>query len=317
MNVIARAFQLAWPPLAYSIADDDEARRAYSLVFTWFAAVCAFGVAGLWLLAPLDRRPARGARVLRAYKAVGLLATGSRSTRFTSVLVVILGRTGRTEFNSRRDRGHGRQRRREPGADPAAGDRGRGDRAGRVVRRRPGAHVRAHAAPLPGAVRVGPAGAPARRHGATVAGGELLLPTSGFGGFASRLVLWLALPAVLLAAGFLTHEERAGLRSMLARPRSASACERWRASPPRARRAGVGGRLLGRGLRGRAARRGPALGLSAGLAAHERAQALVLLAAGRAALEVRAHARGSRRRRPRRRARGRRTRRAGRSTARR
>ena len=28
-------------------------------------------------------------------------------------------------------------------------------------------------------------------------------------------MLWLALPAVLLAAGFLTHEERAGLRSML------------------------------------------------------------------------------------------------------
>jgi O-antigen/teichoic acid export membrane protein len=44
MNVIARGFQLAFPPLAYSIDDDEEARRAYSLVVTWFAAVCAFGV---------------------------------------------------------------------------------------------------------------------------------------------------------------------------------------------------------------------------------------------------------------------------------
>ena len=32
--MIARGFQLAWPPLAYSITDDDEARRVYSLVFT-------------------------------------------------------------------------------------------------------------------------------------------------------------------------------------------------------------------------------------------------------------------------------------------
>ena len=51
INVLARGFQLAFPPLAYSIADDDEARRAYSLIVTWFAAVCAFAVAGLWLLA--------------------------------------------------------------------------------------------------------------------------------------------------------------------------------------------------------------------------------------------------------------------------
>ncbi len=30
INVLVRGFQLAWPPLAYSIADDDEARRAYA-----------------------------------------------------------------------------------------------------------------------------------------------------------------------------------------------------------------------------------------------------------------------------------------------
>src|SRR6478609_9098944 len=30
VNVIVRGFQLAWPPLAYSIRDDDEARRAYA-----------------------------------------------------------------------------------------------------------------------------------------------------------------------------------------------------------------------------------------------------------------------------------------------
>jgi len=46
INVLARGLQLAFPPLAYSIADDEEARRAYSLVFTWFAALLAFAVAG-------------------------------------------------------------------------------------------------------------------------------------------------------------------------------------------------------------------------------------------------------------------------------
>ena len=48
-----------------------------------------------------------------------------------------------------------------------------------------------------------------------VAGGELLLPTDGFAGFALRTILWLALPAILLALGFLTRAERDGLRSML------------------------------------------------------------------------------------------------------
>jgi peptidoglycan biosynthesis protein MviN/MurJ (putative lipid II flippase) len=49
---------------------------------------------------------------------------------------------------------------------------------------------------------------------ATVAAGELLLPTHGIGGFALRTLLWFAIPVILLAAGFLTREERAGLRAM-------------------------------------------------------------------------------------------------------
>jgi O-antigen/teichoic acid export membrane protein len=49
MQVLARGFQLAFPPLAYGIADDDEARRVYALILTWFAALCAFCVMGLWL----------------------------------------------------------------------------------------------------------------------------------------------------------------------------------------------------------------------------------------------------------------------------
>src|SRR5690606_37568847 len=50
--VLVRGFQLAFPPLAYSIQDDDDARQAYSAVVTWFVAVMAFVVGFLWLTAP-------------------------------------------------------------------------------------------------------------------------------------------------------------------------------------------------------------------------------------------------------------------------
>jgi len=51
VNVLVRGFQLAWPPLAYSIRDDDEARRTYATVITLFLAGCTWLVVGLWLLA--------------------------------------------------------------------------------------------------------------------------------------------------------------------------------------------------------------------------------------------------------------------------
>src|SRR6266516_4100221 len=71
MNVIARAFQLAWPPLAYSISDDDEARGAYALVFTWFTAVCAFTVTGFWLLGDWIVRFLAAPDFFGAHRALG------------------------------------------------------------------------------------------------------------------------------------------------------------------------------------------------------------------------------------------------------
>lgn len=216
MNVIARAFQLAWPPLAYSIADDDEARRAYSLVFTWFAAVCAFGVAGLWLLARWIVDLLAAPEYFESFRAIGLLATGVSLYALYLVLVVILGRTGRTEFNL-----------------PAT-------IAGTVVN----VVLNLILIPSHGIVGAGIAlvasylvvlvlmyaltqrlfpvpyewGRLALLVGvsaAVVVGGELLLPTHGLAGLAMRVGLWLALPAILLAAGFITREERAVLRTML------------------------------------------------------------------------------------------------------
>ena len=99
MQVLARGFQLAWPPLAYSIRDDDEARRVYSAIFTWFAAVLAFAVTGLWLDSRWIVRLLAAPDFFDSYEAVGLLATGIALYALYLAMVVILGRTGRTEFS--------------------------------------------------------------------------------------------------------------------------------------------------------------------------------------------------------------------------
>jgi O-antigen/teichoic acid export membrane protein len=99
VNVLVRGFQLAWPPLAYSIRDDDEARRVYATVVTLFVAGCAFVVTGMWLLSRWLVRALAAPEFFGSYKAIGLLATAATLYALYMVLVVILGRTGRTEFN--------------------------------------------------------------------------------------------------------------------------------------------------------------------------------------------------------------------------
>ncbi len=235
INVLARGFQLAFPPLAYSISDDDEARRAYSLIFTWFAAVLAFGVAGLWLLARWIVDVLAAPEFFDAYEAVGLLATGVAFYALYLVLVVILGRTGRTEFNL-----------------PATAAGTAVNIALNLVLIPPlgivGAGIALVASYLVVLVamyaltqRLFPVSYEWRRlallfavTAAIVAGGELLLPTEGLGGFASRTAAWLALPAALWAAGFLTAVERRAVRTML---RPGAVRERLRSlregAPPR------------------------------------------------------------------------------------
>jgi O-antigen/teichoic acid export membrane protein len=99
VNVLVRGFQLAWPPLAYSIRDDDEARRTYATVVTLFTAGCAFVVAGMWLFSRWIVRALAAPRFFDSYEAIGLIATAVTLYALYMVLVVILGRTGRTEFN--------------------------------------------------------------------------------------------------------------------------------------------------------------------------------------------------------------------------
>jgi O-antigen/teichoic acid export membrane protein len=99
VNVLVRGFQLAWPPLAYSIRDDEEARRIYATVVTLFVAGCAFVVTGMWLFSRWIVRALAAPEFFDSYEAIGLISTAVTLYALYLVLVVILGRTGRTEFN--------------------------------------------------------------------------------------------------------------------------------------------------------------------------------------------------------------------------
>jgi O-antigen/teichoic acid export membrane protein len=216
MQVLARGFQLAWPPLAYSIRDDEEARRVYSAILTWFAAILAFAVTGLWLDARWIVRLLAAPDFFASYRAVGLLATGIALYALYLGMVVILGRTGRTEFSF-------------PATIAAV--------ATNVVLNL--ALVPSHGIVGAGLALVGSylvvlalmyvftqrlfpvpyewgrLALVVLSAAVLVGTGEALLPTTGLGGLASRTALWLVYPLALFAVGFLNTEERSRLGELL------------------------------------------------------------------------------------------------------
>ncbi len=218
VNVLVRGFQLAWPPLAYSIRDDDEARRAYAVVVTWFLAGCSFVVVGMWLFARWIARALAAPEFFDSFEAVGLISTAVTLYALYMVQVVILGRTGRTEFNL-------------PATlaalavnvalnlvlVPPLGIAGAGIALVAsylvVVGLMYGFTQRLFPVPYEWArlARIVLVSA------VLVAAGELLLPTDGLLGLLGRAVVWLLFPLTLLASGFFTREERRWL-ALLRRP---------------------------------------------------------------------------------------------------
>jgi hypothetical protein len=96
--VAVRGFQYAWPPLAYSVTDDDVAARLYALVTTYYVLATGVVVAGVALLGRW------AVRLLLyhdygAHDALPWLALGWALYGLYLIFVVISGRARRTRRN--------------------------------------------------------------------------------------------------------------------------------------------------------------------------------------------------------------------------
>jgi O-antigen/teichoic acid export membrane protein len=96
---IVRAFQYAWPPLAYSVDDDREAARLYGLVTTYYVVVSGWAVAGLTLGGRWVVRLLTTPEFYGAYKALPWVSLGWAMYGLWVVFLVIAGRARVTTRN--------------------------------------------------------------------------------------------------------------------------------------------------------------------------------------------------------------------------
>lgn len=219
--VTVRAFQLAWPPLAYSVKDDDEAGRLYAVVCTWYVVVTGLVVAGLTLLGRWLVDLLAAPQFASAYQALPWVSLGWSMYGLLLLLVTVGGRAGVTTRNF-----------------PAAA-LGLGANMVALVLLVPSMGIAGAGIALCAAYAVmlvalhvltrslfavpfqwgRLAHAVVVLAGVAVAG-ELLLPTEGVGAFVLRAGALAAIPVLLVVTGFVTAQERAGLRRVVARQKS-------------------------------------------------------------------------------------------------
>jgi O-antigen/teichoic acid export membrane protein len=96
---IVRAFQYAWPPLAYSVGDDAQAARLYGLVTTYYVLVSGWVVAALALLGRWVLRLLAAPSYYGAYRALPWVALGWAMYGLWVVFLVIAGRAKVTTLN--------------------------------------------------------------------------------------------------------------------------------------------------------------------------------------------------------------------------
>jgi O-antigen/teichoic acid export membrane protein len=218
--VAVRGFQYAWPPLAYSIEDDDDAARLYSLVTTYYAlatgvVVCGVALLGRWMVRLLAAHHYFG-----AYRALPWLALGWALYGLYLVFLAIAGRarvTTRTLPAAALGLAanvalllllvpHG-------GADLGIAG------AGLALCGAYAAMLVAMYMLTRSLFRVSFEWRRLTQLAAVLAGvavsGELLLPTHGLAGFASRAAWLVLVPALLLLTRFVQPRERAQARLLL------------------------------------------------------------------------------------------------------
>jgi O-antigen/teichoic acid export membrane protein len=219
-----RAFQYAWPPLAYSVADDAEAARLYALVTTYYLLLTGWVVAGVALLGRWLVRLLAAPAFFGAHRALTWVALGWALYGLYVIFIVIAGRAKVTTRNF-----------------PAA-VAGLIANVVLLVVLVPSLGITGAGLSLTGAYLVmltfmyfatrrlfavgfewGRLAHLALVLGGAAAAGELLLPAHGAGGLVSRAAVVLAIPPLLLATGFLRPAERSALRGLPQRLRAATA----------------------------------------------------------------------------------------------
>jgi O-antigen/teichoic acid export membrane protein len=217
---LVRAFQYAWPPLAYSVTDDAEAARLYSLVTTLYVLVSGWVVAGLTLESRWILRLLAAPRFFDAYRAVPWVSLGWAMYGLWVIFLVIAGRARVTRRNF-----------------PAA-LAGLGANLALLLLLVPRYGIAGAGIALCGAYiamlgvmqllvrRAFPVHFEWRRliHlvvviGGMAAAGELLLPTHGLVGFVTRAAVFGAIPPALLVTGFAHRQELDQARALAARVR--------------------------------------------------------------------------------------------------
>jgi O-antigen/teichoic acid export membrane protein len=216
-----RAFQYAWPPLAYSVEDDDEAARLYAVVATYYVLVTGTIVAAVTLLGRWALRLLATDEFFKAHEALPWVALGWGLYGLFLVLIVVAGRAQVTTRNF-------------PAAlaglavnvvllvtlVPALGIAG----AGIALC---GAYLAMLALMHMFTRRLFPVAfewARLAQLGLVIGGvavaGELLLPDAGAEGFLARSAALLAIPALLLLTRFFSPGEISRARGLLASARA-------------------------------------------------------------------------------------------------
>jgi O-antigen/teichoic acid export membrane protein len=211
-----RAFQYAWPPLAYSVADDADASRLYAFVTTYYVVFSGWIVAGLALEGrSIVRLLTSNPGFYLAYKPLPWVALGWAMYGLFVVFLVIAGRAKVTTRNF-----------------PAA-IAGLITNVVLLVVLLPALGLTGAGIALCGAylVMLGAMHLFTRRLfsvafewrrlaqvvlvvGGIAVLGDLLLPTHGAAGFLLRAAAWLAIPGALLLTRFAHPEEIAQLRAL-------------------------------------------------------------------------------------------------------
>jgi O-antigen/teichoic acid export membrane protein len=99
MVLLLTAFRTAWPAFAYSIRDDDEARRTYAYVLSYLTVICAWVALALTLASPWLVDALSNDTFSSASRVVGPLAFSTVAYAAYIVVAIGVGRTRRTQFN--------------------------------------------------------------------------------------------------------------------------------------------------------------------------------------------------------------------------